>query len=185
MCNGCMPSQFPISNPCPFERNNGVGCGALYRGFAQNGFSIWCIFGIKTIHPCGGYSICCLLPSCDSATMTNFEQITKFGLWQNTSSKSSIFINCFQWGCFVWIVVNAFIAHNPFQMQSMDKKHNGHAWCKSITIHIKILFGLSLRKGHCLGHLRCVQDDHEFFLHYASCNETFWCDECIHIHVVG
>ncbi len=25
-----MPSQFPISSPCPFERNKGVGCGPFY-----------------------------------------------------------------------------------------------------------------------------------------------------------
>ncbi len=32
MCNGCMPFQFPISNPYPFEHNKGVGCGSLYCG---------------------------------------------------------------------------------------------------------------------------------------------------------
>jgi hypothetical protein len=24
-----MPPQFPISSPCPFERNNGVGCDSF------------------------------------------------------------------------------------------------------------------------------------------------------------
>jgi len=28
--NGCMPSQFPISSPYPFERNKGVRCGSFY-----------------------------------------------------------------------------------------------------------------------------------------------------------
>jgi hypothetical protein len=27
-----MPFQFPISSPCPFERNKGVGCGSFYCG---------------------------------------------------------------------------------------------------------------------------------------------------------
>jgi hypothetical protein len=27
-----MSSQFPISSPCPFERNKGVGCGSFYCG---------------------------------------------------------------------------------------------------------------------------------------------------------
>jgi hypothetical protein len=30
LCNGYMPSQFPISSPCPFERNKEVGCGSFY-----------------------------------------------------------------------------------------------------------------------------------------------------------
>ncbi len=35
MCNGCMPSQFPISSPCPFEKNKGVGCNSLYYGLGH------------------------------------------------------------------------------------------------------------------------------------------------------
>jgi hypothetical protein len=34
-------------------------------------------------------------------------------------------------------------------------------------------FGLNFRKAHCLGHLSCVQDDYEHFVHYAFCNEIF------------
>jgi hypothetical protein len=30
-----MSSQFPISSPCPFERNKGVGCNSLYCGLAN------------------------------------------------------------------------------------------------------------------------------------------------------
>jgi hypothetical protein len=47
------------------------------------------------------------------------------------------------------------------------------------------LFRLNLRKARCLGHLWCVQDDRGNFLHFATCNETFWCGECIHILVLG
>jgi len=30
-----MPSQFPISSPCPFERNKGVGSNSFYYGGTQ------------------------------------------------------------------------------------------------------------------------------------------------------
>jgi hypothetical protein len=41
--------------------------------------------------------------------------------------------------------------HSPLQMQGMDRKYNGHAWCKVITINIKNSFELSFRKAYCLG----------------------------------
>jgi hypothetical protein len=44
-------------------------------------------------------------------------------------------------------------AHNPSQMQGMDRKYNGHVWCKLVTTNIKNSFGLSFRKVCCLGHL--------------------------------
>jgi hypothetical protein len=75
--------------------------------------------------------------------------------------------------------------HNPPQMQDMDKKYNRHAWCKLVTTSIKNSFGLGFRKACCLGHLQCVHDDCENFVHYASPNETFWCGECTHILVIG
>jgi hypothetical protein len=43
----------------------------------------------------------------------------------------------------------------------MDKKYNGHDWCKVITTNINNSFGLNLRKARCLGHLHYVQDDCE------------------------
>ncbi len=76
-------------------------------------------------------------------------------------------------------------AHNPSQMQGMDKKYDGHVWCKLVTTNTKILFGLNFRKGCCLGHLRYVQDDYNNFVHSSSCNETFLCGECAHIPVIG
>jgi hypothetical protein len=32
LCNGCMSFQFPISSPCPFEKDKGVGFGSFYCG---------------------------------------------------------------------------------------------------------------------------------------------------------
>ncbi len=49
--------------------------------------------------------------------------------------------------------------HRPSQMQGMDRKYDGHVWCKVITINIKNNFGLSFKKVHCLGHLQCLHDD--------------------------
>ncbi len=41
------------------------------------------------------------------------------------------------------------------QLQGMDRKYNGHAWCKLQTNNIKNLFGLGFRMMKCLGHLCC------------------------------
>ncbi len=32
LCNGCMPFQFPILSPYPFENDKGVGFGSFYCG---------------------------------------------------------------------------------------------------------------------------------------------------------
>jgi hypothetical protein len=31
----------------------------------------------------------------------------------------------------------------------------------------------------------CVQDDYNNFIHFGSCNQIFWCNECVHIPMVG
>jgi hypothetical protein len=41
VCNGCMPSQFPISSPCPFGRNKGVGFGSFYLDVLGSGNAIF------------------------------------------------------------------------------------------------------------------------------------------------
>jgi hypothetical protein len=48
------------------------------------------------------------------------------------------------------------IVHELLQMQGMDRKYNGHAWCKVITINILKKFELSFKKACYLGHLCCV-----------------------------
>jgi hypothetical protein len=42
-----------------------------------------------------------------------------------------------------------------------------------ITTNIKNNFGLSFQKAHCLGHLRCLHNDYENFMHIGSRNEIF------------
>ncbi len=38
----------------------------------------------------------------------------------------------------------------------MDRKYNGHVWCKVIITNIKNSFWLSFRRVCCLGHLQCM-----------------------------
>jgi hypothetical protein len=45
------------------------------------------------------------------------------------------------------------IVHRLSQMQGMDRKYDGHVWCKVITTNIKNSFGLSFKKACCLGDL--------------------------------
>jgi hypothetical protein len=71
------------------------------------------------------------------------------------------------------------------KMQGMDKKDDGHAWCKVITTNIKNSFGLSFKKTHCLGCMCCVKDDCENIVHFVFHNETFWCDESVHILTIN
>ncbi len=40
-------------------------------------------------------------------------------------------------------------------MYGMDKKYNGHDWCKMKTMNIKNAFNLTFWKARCLGHLQC------------------------------
>ncbi len=41
------------------------------------------------------------------------------------------------------------------QLQGMDRKYNGHVWCKLQTGNIKNLFGLGFKTIKCLGHFCC------------------------------
>jgi len=44
----------------------------------------------------------------------------------------------------------------PSQMQGVDKKYNGHAWCKLVTTNIKNLFGFNFKKARCGSFAMCV-----------------------------
>jgi len=50
------------------------------------------------------------------------------------------------------------------QMQGMDCKYNGYAWCKVKTSNINNNFDLGFRSTKCLGHLHCDNDSCEHFL---------------------
>ncbi len=112
------------------------------------------------------------LAPCHGVAMTYVQQVVEFGLWQDTSSKSPFFANWFLMGMFCLNCHQCSpTLHRFSQMQGMDRKYHGHAWCKAITTTIKNNFGF--RKACCLGHLHCVQDDCENFVHPSFCNEIF------------
>jgi hypothetical protein len=60
------------------------------------------------------------------------------------------------------------------QLQGMDKKFDGHAWCKLQTSNIHNSFRLGFRMTKCLGHLWCQNDFYPLFQRFSTCNEVFW-----------
>jgi hypothetical protein len=71
------------------------------------------------------------------------------------------------------------------QMQGMDHKYNGHAWCKAKTSNIKNNFGLGFRSTKCLGHLHCDNDSCEHFFHFVVQNEVSWTSDFAQIPLAG
>jgi hypothetical protein len=62
-------------------------------------------------------------------------------------------------------------------MHGMDKRHDGHAWTKIVTSHIKNDMSLMFRTSTCVGHLRCENLDCEYTsrIHCTSLvNELEW-----------
>ena len=62
-------------------------------------------------------------------------------------------------------------------MHGMDKRHDGHAWTKTVTSNIKSDVNLTFRTSSCIGHLRCENQECE----YTTCihrnflvNELEW-----------
>jgi hypothetical protein len=67
-------------------------------------------------------------------------------------------------------------------MVGMDKRHDAHAWTKTITSHIKNDMGLTFHTLSYLGHFRCGNQDSNFLkrVHWSSLvNETKW-NRCKH-----
>jgi hypothetical protein len=67
---------------------------------------------------------------------------------------------------------------DPFHMMhGMDKRHDGHAWTKTVTSNIKNDMSLTFRTSTCIGHLRCEIQDCEYTsrIHRTSqINEREW-----------
>jgi hypothetical protein len=102
------------------------------------------------------YSVGGLLLVFNGTSRIELQWATNFGLWQDTIQKIQFFSTIF--GGDVLFELSPLLpnANNSSKMQGMDKKNDGHAWCKVITTNIKNSFGPSFRKIHCLGHLHCV-----------------------------
>ena len=62
-------------------------------------------------------------------------------------------------------------------LRGMDRRHDGHAWTRTIMSNIKNDMGLTFRTSFCLGHLRCSNADCEYItrIHCISVsNEIEW-----------
>jgi hypothetical protein len=66
----------------------------------------------------------------------------------------------------------------PFHMMhGIDKRHDGHAWTKTVTSNIKSDMSLTFRTSTCIGHLSCENQDCEYTtrIHHTSpINEREW-----------
>jgi hypothetical protein len=71
------------------------------------------------------------------------------------------------------------------QLQGMDKKYNGHVWCKLQTCNIKNVFRLGFRTTKCLRHVCCQNDFYFLFQHFFAHNEVNWRCDCSQLSIVG
>lgn len=62
----------------------------------------------------------------------------------------------------------------------MDKKHDGHVWCKANTTNIKNNFNLTFQNARCLGHLQCQNYGYDFFLLNKCKNKIAWNGNIVH-----
>ena len=59
-------------------------------------------------------------------------------------------------------------------MQGMDKKHDGHPWCKTKTTNIKNDLHLTFRRSVCVGHMRCTAENCTYRQLQDCPNERDW-----------
>jgi hypothetical protein len=161
----CLINCFQILQHFLVEWLNIHGILSLYHiskydlasGFRTHDIRQSCVFhGSCCGTPTMIIPIYLFLPLYKGDVRTYLQWVVEFGLWQDIYSKSSILVDYFLWGCLVQITVATSKCLNSSQMQSMDIKYNGHAWCKGVTTNIKNSFRLSFRKVQYLGHLCCM-----------------------------
>jgi hypothetical protein len=59
-------------------------------------------------------------------------------------------------------------------VQGMDRKYDGHIWCKVKMTNIKNSFGSGFWSAKCLGHLWCQNDSRFVFFQSSARNEIDW-----------
>jgi hypothetical protein len=59
-------------------------------------------------------------------------------------------------------------------MDCIDKRFDGHTWCRTITSNIHNSQGLAFRKSLCVGQLVCNNKSCEFFVRSSKRNEIEW-----------
>ena len=56
-------------------------------------------------------------------------------------------------------------------LEGMDKRSNGHLWCKLVTTNIHSFDNLKFHKSFCAGHLICENIDCGYFTRATRRNE--------------
>ena len=59
-------------------------------------------------------------------------------------------------------------------LEGMDKRYDGHPWCKLVTTNIHNPDNLKFRKSYCTGHLVCENANCEYLKRASKQNETEW-----------
>lgn len=59
-------------------------------------------------------------------------------------------------------------------LEGMDKRHDGHPWCKVLTTNIHNTDDLKFRKSLCAGHLACINPTCEYLKRVGRRNESKW-----------
>jgi hypothetical protein len=59
-------------------------------------------------------------------------------------------------------------------MQGMDKKYDGHFWCKIKTTNIKNNDGLKFKRSSYVGHVFCQNLQFVYYVKNDAYNETNW-----------
>ena len=70
-------------------------------------------------------------------------------------------------------------------LEEMDKRSDGHPWCKLVTTNIHNSNNLKFRKSFCAGHLICENSNCEYVTKAARKNETEWSGSTIVPFAVG
>jgi hypothetical protein len=59
-------------------------------------------------------------------------------------------------------------------LEGMDKRYDGHPWCRLVTTNINNSDNLKFRKSHCAGHLACENPNCDYLNRASKKNETEW-----------
>jgi len=98
-------------------------------------------------------------------------------------------VNCLPTKCNGDILFELLFIHHPLghfeKLQGMDKKYDGHVWCKLQIGNIKNSFALGFKTMKCLGHLCGLNDSYPLFQHSFACNEISWSGDSSQLPIFG
>jgi hypothetical protein len=70
-------------------------------------------------------------------------------------------------------------------LEGMDKRYDGHSWCKLVTTNIHNSDNLKFRKSYCVGHIVCENTDCEYLKRASRKNEIEWSSSTIFPFALG